>query len=382
MNINKYTGNILTGIVCAGVTFGICWYYMDYSRRDIIETGEEYIVISECENILKNKNYPLGKNEMSLMNAVNGYFSDCTDKYTYYYEDNETAQATSYFNDSGTSLASGFKIDKDKSGYIVVTEVDEDSAAEIQGLRVNDLITAIDGEEVLETGYENITNELLGKDGTVMHLQIKRNEESLSIDFERRHVYLNDVNSEIIGKVGYVKIDSFHQMMQGQFGEALKDVENCNKLIFDLRNNPGGDGDVVMTLASVIAGDVTVTKHYYTGENEVKESENPDSYTDKDIVVLVNNGTASAAEIFTALLKQNIDVCIVGETTHGKGTFQEEAELSSGGKLHYTAGYYTVGDWECYDGVGIKPDIEIEMDSELIGTDNDIQLQKALEILS
>ena len=101
----------------------------------------------------------------------------------------------------------------------------------------------------------------------------------------------------------------------------------------------------------------------------------------KKVVLLVNNNTASSAEIFTAALKQHIEVTIVGENTRGKGVYQIVNLLDNGDQFKYTAGTYTVGDWECYQGVGIAPDVEVPMDRELIGTDDDIQLKKALELL-
>jgi len=101
------------------------------------------------------------------------------------------------------------------------------------------------------------------------------------------------------------------------------------------------------------------------------------------MVVITNEKTMSAAEILTALLKQyGEDVKLVGTKTYGKGIFQKEKELSNGGILRYTAGYITVGDWECYQGKGIEPDYEVEMDSSSIGSDDDIQLKKALKLLS
>ena len=103
--------------------------------------------------------------------------------------------------------------------------------------------------------------------------------------------------------------------------------------------------------------------------------------TDAPVVLLTNEKTASAAEIFTALLKQYDDATIVGTNTFGKGIFQNVATFHRN-VIHYTDGYFKVGDWDCWQGVGIAPDIDVEMDSALIGTSEDVQLQKALELLS
>ena len=96
---------------------------------------------------------------------------------------------------------------------------------------------------------------------------------------------------------------------------------------------------------------------------------------------MINDGTASASEIFTAVLKKNADATLVGTNTYGKGVFQREMLLSNGGHLHFTAGTFEVEGWDNWDGVGIAPDVEVPMDKELIGTDNDIQLKKAIALL-
>ena len=112
--------------------------------------------------------------------------------------------------------------------------------------------------------------------------------------------------------------------------------------------------------------------------DEIYET-NDEILYDVPIAVLINENTASAAEILTALLKQYGDATLVGMNTFGKGVYQNKG-IFYGNSVRYTEGYYTVGDWEDYHGKGIKPDVEIDMDSDYIGTDKDIQLEKALEL--
>lgn len=134
--------------------------------------------------------------------------------------------------------------------------------------------------------------------------------------------------------------------------------------------------------ADYFVGEASLQKNYYTGKTETLKTSDSSGDIDKPVVVLINEKTMSAAEIAAAFLKQyGKDVKLVGQKTFGKGIFQLEEELSDGGKLHYTAGTYTVGDWECYQGKGIEPDVAVEMDPSYIGTDKDVQLKKALELL-
>ena len=138
-----------------------------------------------------------------------------------------------------------------------------------------------------------------------------------------------------------------------------------------------------MNIADFFGGECYVTFYCYNGEVEKINTTADGDSIDANVIVIVNENTASAAEILSSYLKQQVNAIIVGTNTFGKGVFQQDAKLSNGGNLHYTAGYFTVGDWECWQGKGIAPDIEIAMDYDenIIGTDEDIQLQKAIEIL-
>jgi carboxyl-terminal processing protease len=148
-----------------------------------------------------------------------------------------------------------------------------------------------------------------------------------------------------------------------------------------LRNNPGGEISVALSSADPFINKAEVRTRQFDGAVSSQETNDGVDY-DVPIVLLVNENTASSAEIFTALLKQYADTTIIGTNTFGKGIYQNYA-VFKGNYLQYTAGYTEVGDWETYNEKGIAPDIEIAMDYDenIIGTDEDIQLQKAIEIL-
>ena len=383
MDRNRITGYVAAGLGCAAVTFGICWYTMDYSRRDIIELGKKMSVVNECEKVMKEADYPFSDNS-PIESAINGYVSGlASDKFTYYTESSDDAvkEMTAYVNTSGTAEASGFQVDIAEDGNILIKDVTEGLAADKQGLKKGDVITAVDGVSVSEAKYENIANKLLGKKDTKVNITIRRGDEEQDIEFVRDHVYKNLIENEKKQGIGILRIKSIDQFIGGQFDQSVKALEDCNKIVIDLRNNPGGDGDVSMDWAARLCGQAQVTKYYYTGKKEELSLEGKKDFEDKKIVILVNENTASAAEIFCANVAQNLDVKIVGTKTFGKGVFQNYADLSNGGQLCYVAGSFTVGDWECWQGVGISPDVEVQMDPALIGTDDDIQLKKAMELL-
>lgn len=203
-------------------------------------------------------------------------------------------------------------------------------------------------------------------------------------DSDNDYEYINSYN--IYDDIIYINSDNFHiQGIQG-FTHYFRDypTPDCAGFIIDLRNNPGGVTDYcISTLGNFISADNAVMYHYYNGETNVLSVDGKKS-TSADVVILVSETTASAAEIFTAAMKQFYDgnVTVLGTNTRGKGTFQEFESLTDGEQFKYTAGTYTVGTWQCYDGVGISPDIELAMDydPEIICTDDDIQFRAALDL--
>lgn len=163
-------------------------------------------------------------------------------------------------------------------------------------------------------------------------------------------------------------------------------IPECDGFIIDLRQNIGGLTDYSISVLGNFLTPVEnlVTMNYYDGTTNTRRIAGNSKKTSKDVVILVNEKTASAAEIFTSAMKQFYDgnVTIIGTQTRGKGSFQETVYISDSEQFKYTAGEYIVGNWQCYDGVGITPDIEIAMDylPEIICTDSDIQFQSAMDL--
>lgn len=181
--------------------------------------------------------------------------------------------------------------------------------------------------------------------------------------------------------------DFFLDGIQG-FTHYFRDypTPECDGFIIDLRQNIGGMTDYAVNILNNFLSPVDnlVTSYYYDGTSKIRNISGNSKKTSADVVILVNEKTTSAGEIFTSAMKQFYDgnVTIIGTRTRGKGTFQEFMYLSDNEQVKYTAGKYTVGNWQCYDGVGISPDIELSMNyqPEIICTDDDIQFQSALDL--
>ena len=191
---------------------------------------------------------------------------------------------------------------------------------------------------------------------------------------------------QIIDNIAY--INSYNFFLDGiqGFTHYFKDypTPECDGYIIDLRENIGGLTDYCMaTLGNFLEHQIVGEYDYYNGERTQLQTSGTKMANGEKVVILVNENTKSAGEIFTSAMKQFYnDVTIIGMQTYGKGTYQDFLYLSDNEYLKYTAGKYTVGNWQCYDGIGITPDIELAMDylPEIVCTDNDIQFQTALKL--
>ncbi len=193
-----------------------------------------------------------------------------------------------------------------------------------------------------------------------------------------------DVEAEMInGNVLLAKINGFASVTSISFSEKVEPlIPDASGLIIDLRNNGGGEIGEENLISDLFLK--TGVVHCFIDNEDDYDFVMGDSGNEYSlpIVILVNGKTASASEMMTALFMQNYEnVTVVGTQTFGKGVFQDIQPLSNGDEIKYTNGYYTVGDWECYNEIGITPDIVLEMDESLIGTFGDTQLKKALELL-
>lgn len=380
---NKIINSFLA--LCASAALGACGMYL--YNKDKIELAEECNLVSECKKILESEKVELPENADVNEAVLRGYLTAYDDKYTFY---------TSKTNDDETYLASvngmsclvtcGYRVGLTDDGRIEVVNVTAGSVAEKQGLKTGDIILSIDGEVIAEKGIVPTALNLSGKDGTEMKLVIERNGKKTNLNFLRSNDYdkqVENVMMKVDNRILYVKISSVDNYLYASYNDKLQEINSgYDKIIIDLRDNVGGLTEGSVQFADSFIGDGHVDLYYKTGKKEVLNTYDSVDDCKMPMVVLCNEHTASAAEILTALLKQyGEDVSLVGAKTFGKGIFQREKELSTGGRVRYTAGYYTVGDWECYHEIGIKPDVEVEMDSSFIGTDKDIQLEKAYEIL-
>lgn len=354
----------------AGITYG--------GGNSVAGKYPGFAKITEARKIIEEENVTFSEED-----ALNGYFSGGIDQFSGYAELSEDELTPAeYVNTSGTALASGFAIDKAESGNILITSAEEDKAAYICGLRVNDEITEIDGLSVSGTGFENIANKLLGKQDTECELKVLRDGKEQSITFKRDNDPMRSVDWENRDGIGYIRIKDVNGFAAGNMSQAAKDLKDLKGCIIDVRNNTGGATNVCTDLLKNIApGEVFVMKSFNGEETRETVTTDPDVISGP-VVILVNRNTASCAEaIAVAVKKFNHEAVIVGERSYGKGVYQKTVELEAGGNFRYTTGYFWIDGADKWDQTGIVPDKTVDMDPAKVGTDEDIQLKEALEIL-
>ena len=375
----KNVQNIVTTLII-GVTAGaaLTWAGLTYSGLEV-KSGKypEIAEIMEIRSILDNHCVSI-----DVDNALKGYMKYGIDNYCSYGEFEITYTPTEYVNTAGTALASGFQIDKAESGRILLTKVEEGKAAYNSGLREGDEISEIAGSDVQLVGYDNIVNKLLGKQDTTVELKVVRNGSEVELTFKRDNDLMRSVEWKDINGIGYIQIKDFGTFAAGHMSTAAKKLSGSKGYIIDLRENLGGNTEVCADLLKSIAPGIEICMKGYDGTERVLATETGREVITGPVVVLVNQNTASSSEIVTAAVKLfNHEAIIVGEKTYGKGVYQNIQTLESGRIIKYTAGKVWVSGYDEWNGKGIEPDIKIEMSPDKIGTDEDIQLKKAIELL-
>ena len=316
----------------------------------------------------------------AINSAISGMMSYLGDKYSTYLDDD----ATNNLNDmlAGTYNGIGILLNQDK----VIEEVFDNSPAMAAGILKGDKIVGLNNEDVSGLELSELTSRIKGSNGKV-NIKILRGEELKDITVEVKVLNKPAISYSIDEyndkKIGYLQIQTFSQTLAEQVKQVLNkfDNEHIDSVIIDLRGNGGGYLNAATDTASLF---LEKGKVIYSLENKNSyESfkDETDEHRNYNIVVLVNEGTASASEILTGALKDSYGVTIVGEKTYGKGKVQQVKNLSDGSMVKYTTAKWLRPNGECVDGEGIKPDYEVEIEVVDENTIVDTQLKKAIEVL-
>lgn len=391
---NKVYKVVMLILITAIVTFmitsiGMYNYFMktNQGRIAVVESieknGDDYSMLNAKLQIVKdylNDNY-IGELNLDKMieGAIKGYVEGVGDDYTEYLSKDEYEELI--VNVTGDFVGIGVYIYKDKDGNLIVLAPMENSPSEEAGIEAGDRILAIDGENCNEMDINVASSKIKGEAGSIVELEIQRGTETLKKTVTRRTVEISDSASKILdGNIGYIVLSTFDTDCSKKIEKYMEEFQSkgINSVILDLRNNTGGVVEEAVKISELfIDKGNTVLRSYNKTEKETIIKSSSGKYKDINLVVLVNNYSASASEIVTAALKDNKAATIVGIRTYGKGVMQEIQPLFDGA-IKITIEEFKTPNGDKINKVGIKPDVEIEIDKDSNG---DLQLQKAIEIL-
>ena len=314
-----------------------------------------------------------------------GLMENIGDKYAQYYTEEEFDTLMEEMNGSYAGI--GVQIVMTDDNKVEVYKVFKDSPAQEAGVQIKDLIVEAAGVRDFET-LDELVSLVRGEIGTTVDLVIERGGEELAMTIERREIETESIYYEMLSDtVGYLQIAEFNTSTVQQFEDAIEALEasGMTAIIMDLRDNPGGDYDSVVAICDrVLPEGVIVSVEDRQGGIFTENSDA--NCLNIPIVILVNENTASAAELFTMTLKDYDMAQIVGTTTYGKGIVQSIFRLIDGSGLKFTTEKYYGPKGNCIQDEGIEPDYIVEFPEEVyedgvITREEDIQLQKAAELL-
>ena len=281
-----------------------------------------------------------------------------------------------------------------EAGVVKVISPIEGTPAEQAGIKAGDYIVKIGKEQVQGKSLMEAVKLMRGPVNTSIELTIRRKNVKKPLEFKiiRKVIEIQSVNSEIISKeknIGYVRLKSFNENSDNQFLEILRKFESKKKIkgyVIDLRNNPGGLLTQAINITDFFLddGEIVSTKGRKISETRKFFARKGDEINGKPIVVLINNGSASAAEILAGALKDHKRAIILGENSYGKGSVQSIIPLKNGGGMRLTISKYYLPSGKSISEVGVTPDILVEEieDDFSINSEKDNQLNYAIKLFN
>lgn len=378
-----FAGVVTTCLLIVG-TSAVCriFHFYPFGNELSMSIAEKIDVVEDYID-----NYYIGtvSKEDLRDGAVKGMVEALEDKYSIYYTDEEYKSVMASVNGSYSGIGATV-IQEEKSGNIIIYEVSEGGAAEKAGLKKGDRIKSVDGKNVGGQKLDDVISLVRGEEGTKVVLGVLRDKQSLTIEITRATIKNISIHSKMLKeKIGYIQISDFDDESPKQFETALNQLEkeNMQGLIVDVRNNGGGSlTAVVNMLDRMLPKGTLLTVKEKNQKDEVYKSTDAKSF-DKPCIVLINENSASASEVFAGAMQDRKAATLVGVTSYGKGVVQSiySLENSCGGGLRLTTAKYYLPSNRCIHEVGLTPDIEVKYtgDKEKYKESTDNQLSTAVE---
>ncbi len=396
--MNKYISKNVIATVLIGLSFFGGFFFDKYINEKAYKAaynmdGVDLSLLKEVyEKTVFNFVDPSQIDKQKLTyGAVSGMIKAIGDPYTVFFD---PTQSKDFQEDlSGTFEGVGIQIGL-KDNQIKVIAPLKGTPAETAGILAGDAIIEVDGQSTAEMSIDEVISKIKGEKGTKVVLTISRAKkegtpETKTFEITRDVIKVPTIEWKMMEqdgkKIAYLTIYHFSESVFKDFQKAGYEIlgSNFDGIVLDLRNNPGGLLNRTVDIAGwfLEKGSIVLTEQNKNMEKSNYKSGGPASFANTPMVILINKGTASSAEILTGALKDNRGILVIGETSFGKGLVQRVVTLDDGSALKVTTAKWYTPNGELIQDIGIKPDIEAEITEDDYNEDKDPQLDKALEEL-
>ena len=320
--------------------------------------------------------------EDAYQSALVGYVAALGDKYSAYYPPQKSQEYTQAIEGSFVGIGV-YAVFNEEEKRVVIAGVMDNGPAKEAGLSEGDIIMKIDGKDMAGVSLDDVVALMKGVEGTRVKVSVKRDGEEHEYELIRRKIETPTVAYELFEeKVGYVAVSAFDTVTVKQFSEAIDNLteQGMIGLIIDLRNNGGGNLYSVTELSDKLIDKDKIV--LYTIDSKGKREDSltkRDDKIDVPVAVLVNENTASAAEVFAGCLRVHLNAKLVGSTTFGKGIMQQVFPLGDGSSVKLTMAKWYLPDDSNIQDVGLVPDIEVTQSAD---SDKDDVLESAVSYLT
>lgn len=389
MKHGTYVKGVATGVILT-VLAGCGIKAVQYCRSDEILSDLAFTQkIKYLENMIDEEYLGEISTDKLEEGVYAGLIYGLGDVYSRYYTKDEYEQES--VTTEGSYVGIGVAMQKYTAGGVQIVECYKGSTAEEAGVKVDDVITAINGEDITDTELQDVVSMIKDNEDKDVVLTVQRKgEDTQEITVKVSNVELPSVFGEMLDEnTGYIQITEFKGVTVEQYEEVFADLkeQGMERLVVDLRDNPGGLLNVVCDILRDILPEGLIVYTEDKNGNRSEETCDGKNPLDMPLAVLVNGNSASASEIFAGAVKDYGLGTIVGTTTYGKGVVQSIRQLSDGSAVKLTIANYYTPKGNSINKTGIRPDVEVELSPELLNQEEitheeDNQLQAALNSLN
>lgn len=329
------------------------------------QTEDEFTRLKAVYSVLVDEWF-FGKDNADLGtqlidDAILGMVESTGDIHTQYMSAQEVSQFTQSIDRGFVGIGVSYF---ESNGTYIVENVFIDSPADKAGVQSGDIIWKVDGVDTATIDSNTLVDLVRGEEGTIVKIEFKRGDELVNLDITRGPINNTAYGKMLDSDTAYLEIYQFGTSTSSEVTQYLEEFKaaNATNILIDLRDNGGGYLTSLEEMGSLFlpVGDVLIQQLTRDGQTLVSKSKGNMVMDFDQIVILINENTASAAEVFTAAIKENREATVVGVVSYGKGTVQQQYPFSDGSSLKYTVAEWLTPDGNHINGVGITPDVIVE----------------------